>query len=73
MCKMYKAHARNARSQEWNGMTDLARDGLNILGTRTRTRIIYKQAICKCQELRAPGKQPGRRVHVRKYFFLSVL
>ena len=32
-----------------------------------------KQATCKRQELHAPGKRPGRRMHVRTYFILLAI
>ena len=32
-----------------------------------------KQATCKCQELRSPGKQTGRSMHVRTYVRILLL
>ena len=52
-----------AHEKAWSGMTDRCCkvDGPTF------------EATCKCQELHAPRKQKGRRMHVRTYFFWYLL
>ena len=55
--KMYRTPATLAHEEVWNGKTYVV-DGDNSIGS--------KQSACnERQELHAPEKQPGRRMHVR--------